>query len=475
MKNRLKYSPLLRIIAFLSALFLIIVALAIGMFYYAFSIPEPEGLSLASWPNTFTNNFSIWIEYEDETVSVKEIGLDRLDEYGLWVQIIDEAGQEVFSHNKPEDYPAEYSISELVTLAAGKSEDGNTLFISSFKASDKTLNYIVGFPYAVGKYTLYYNGENVARLSPMVRNIILIAACMLVICAFVYAFWLSRKLSAIMDSIRKISLHCYKPAKETGIFGEVYGALNQMDMEIRRSSEIQEETDRTRKEWIANITHDLKTPLSPIKGYAEFLTDGSSPDRKTVRDYGKIILKNVTYIENLINDLKLTYQLEAGVIPYTPQKIRTIRFLKELVIDIANDPGFSERVIEFESSMPEMTAEFDPDLICRAVQNIIINALVHNDPDTKVKISVSKVSENRFHISIRDNGKGMSEAELSGLWRRYYRGTNTQKKPEGSGLGLAIAKQIIMLHGGDITVSSEPGRGTEFLIILPLKNENADN
>ena len=99
MKNRLKYSPLLRIIAFLSALFLIIVALAIGMFYYAFSIPEPEGLSLASWPNTFTNNFSIWIEYEDETVSVKEIGLDRLDEYGLWVQIIDEAGQEVFSHN----------------------------------------------------------------------------------------------------------------------------------------------------------------------------------------------------------------------------------------------------------------------------------------------------------------------------------------------------------------------------------------
>ena len=181
MKNRLKYSPLLRIIAFLSALFLIIVALAIGMFYYAFSIPEPEGLSLASWPNTFTNNFSIWIEYEDETVSVKEIGLDRLDEYGLWVQIIDEAGKEVFSHNKPENYPAEYSISELVTLAAGKSEDGNTLFISSFEASDKTLNYIVGFPYAVGKYTLYYNGENVARLSPMVRNIILIAACMLVI------------------------------------------------------------------------------------------------------------------------------------------------------------------------------------------------------------------------------------------------------------------------------------------------------
>lgn len=475
MKNRLKYNPFLHIIVFLFVLFVIVVVSAIGMFYYAFSIPEPEGLSLASWPNTFTDNFSAWIEYENETVRVKEIGLNRLDEYGLWVQIIDETGQEIFSHNKPEVYPEKYSISELVTLAESKYEKGNTLFISSFETTDKTLNYIVGFPYAVGKYMLYYNGENVARLSPLARTIVFIAAFMIVICAFVYAIWLSRKLSAIMDSILTVSLHSYKPAKEAGIFGEVYGSLNKMDMEMRRSNKIQEETERTRKEWIANITHDLKTPLSPIRGYAELLTDGSCFDDQMVQDYGKIILKNVTHIENLINDLKLTYQIEAGAIPYIPQKIRIIRFLKELVIDIANDPAFSKRLIEFESDMPELVAEFDPNLLCRAIENIITNALVHNTLNTRVKISVNKVSENKFCISIWDNGQGMSEAELSDLWNRYYRGTSTNEKPEGSGLGLAIAKQIITLHGGDITVNSKPGMGTEFLILLPLENESTDN
>lgn len=475
MKNRLNYNPFLRIIVFLFVLFFIVVVAAIGMFYYVFSIPEPEGLSLASWPNTFTDNFSTWIEYENNTVSVEKIGIERLNEYGLWVQIIDETGQEIFSHNKPEIYPTEYSVAELVTFATSKYENGNTLFISSVETSYKTLNYIVGFPYAVGKYMLYYNGENVARLSPWMRNLLFIAACIIVLCAFAYAFWLSRKLSAIMNGIRNVSLHSYKRTKETGVFGEVYGSLNKMDMEIQRSNEIQKETEHMRKEWIANITHDLKTPLSPIRGYTELLTDSNNLDAQTVQDYGKTILKNVDHIEKLINDLKLTYQLDARAIPYTPQETEMIRFLKELLIDIVNDPAFLERVIELESDMPELIVAFDHNLLCRAIQNIVINALVHNESDTKVNIAVNRTLENRFTISIRDNGKGMSETELSNLWSRYYRGTSTKEKPEGSGLGLAIAKQIIALHGGDITVNSKSGEGTEFLILLPLKNGNTDN
>lgn len=172
-------------------------------------------------------------------------------------------------------------------------------------------------------------------------------------------------------------------------------------------------------------------------------------------------------MEKLINDLKLTYQLEAGAFPFAPQEIRIVRFLKELVIDIANDPAFSKRTIAFESSMQEMTLAVDPDLLRRAVGNIVINALVHNPVDTKVKVTVNLIPGNKIAVSVRDNGKGMDEKELSGLWSRYYRGTNTKERPESSGLGLAIAKQIIALHGGDISVVSNPGLGTEFTILLP--------
>lgn len=95
------------------------------------------------------------------------------------------------------------------------------------------------------------------------------------------------------------------------------------------------------------------------------------------------------------------------------------------------------------------------------------NALVHNPPETKVTVSVVYDKENGTDISIRDNGIGISEAEQSELFTRYYRGTNTREKPEGSGLGLAIAKQIVNLHGGDIIVKSKLGEGTVFSIRLP--------
>lgn len=468
MRNKLKRKPFLHTAVILVSLFVILIVSAIGMFYYILAIPEPEGLSLASWPHTFTDNFSLWIEEKDGSISVKQTGIDRLDEYGLWVQIVDETGQEVFAHNKPDHYPESYSMAELVTLAESKYENGHTVFISDVTLSDRTINYVVGFPYAVGKYMLYYNGEHVGRLSPFTKSVVFFSACAVILAAFVYAFWLSRKLQALIGGIRDITGDNYKPLKEKGVFGEIYGSLNQMDMEIRRSEKIQKETDRTRKEWIANITHDLKTPLSPVKGYAELLAEGSSLDLQTAQDYGKIILKNVNHMEKLMNDLKLTYQLEAGAFPFAPQETRIVRFLKELVIDIANDPAFSNRAIEFEGSIPELTVAVDPDLLRRAVGNIVINALVHNPLDTKVKITVNKAPDNCLSISICDNGSGMDETELSGLWSRYYRGTNTKERPEGSGLGLAIAKQIITLHGGDISVESSPGVGTEFIILLPL-------
>lgn len=475
MKNKLKSNPFFYTAVVLFSLFAVLIILGIGVFYYVFAIPEPEGLSLASWPNTFTDNFSIWMEYEDGEVNVEEIGLDRLDEYALWLQVLNETGQEIFSHNKPASCPEQYSISQLVSLSQSGYENGYTAFVDCFDTSETTLSYIVGFPYSIGKSTLYYNGESISRLSPFAKNTVLIAVCAVILCGFLYSLWLSKKLSVMIRSIQNVSQRSHKPMKETGVFGEVYGSLNKMDTEMRRSAEIQEETDRIRKEWISNITHDLKTPLSPIKGYAELLANWSSPDDQGVRDYGEIILKNANHIEKLMNDLKLAYQLEAGAFPYTPQKIRIIRFLKELIIDIINDPAFSERIIEFESDMQDASAKFDPDLLRRAVQNIVINALVHNPSDTKVKITVNRAQNDRFTISISDNGNGMSETDLSNLWNRYYRGTNTTEKPEGSGLGLAIAKQIITLHGGEITVKSELGAGTEFIINLPFETGQFDN
>ena len=467
MKDRWKLNPLFRLFAVYLLLVVLFITAGIGLFYFLFSIPEPEGLSLASWPSTFTDNFSVWMENDKGTLQIEDIGLERLDEYDLWLQVIDETGQEVFSHNKPENFPAKYTASELMAFSTSDYEDGNTVFVSSFEEDGQTWNYLIGFPYDVGKYMLYYNGEVVGRLKPVFTlslfGVIFAGSALFLI----YGIWLTHQTGKIAKGIGSISRRVYKSIPEKGTFGSVYMALNKMNEEIRHSDQIKEETDRVRREWITNITHDLKTPLSPVKGYAELLADGTDVDTKTAQEYGTIILKNVDYAEKLMNDLKLTYQLESGAFPFRPQPVRLVRYLKELVIDIANDPAFSDRSIEFAYDLPEFTVSIDPDLFHRAISNLVINALVHNPPTTKVIVSVLKENQDIF-ISVRDNGIGISEAEQAELFNRYYRGTNTKEKTEGSGLGLAIAKQIIVLHGGEIAVKSKIGEGTEFSIRLPV-------
>ncbi|MCM1119234.1 MAG: HAMP domain-containing histidine kinase [bacterium] len=468
MRSKQKLSPFLRIFILILALLFIAVIGAIGMFYYIFGITEPEGLSLASWPDRFTDNFSVWMGNDNGDITIEEIGLERLDEYGLWLQVIDETGEEVFCHNKPRSYPARYSASELISLRTSAYEQGNTVFVNSYENSGETWSYLIGFPYAIGKHMLYYNGENVGRLSLLFRMGIFFCLCAIILSGVFYGFWLTRQLGKIAKGIRNISMRCYTMLPEKGVFGDIYRSLNKMDTEIRRSDKVGLDTERIRREWIANITHDLKTPLSPIKGYAELLMDSPAPDSETVQEYGGIILKNANHTEKMINDLKLTYQLDSGAVPYHPQAIRLVRFLKELVIDIVNDPAFTNRCIEFENEILECEVCLDIDLFRRAVNNLIVNALTHNPPETKVTISIAADEKKRILICISDNGIGMSDTEQSELFNRYYRGTNTKEKPEGSGLGLAIAKQIIALHNGNISVKSKQGQGTRFTIVLPL-------
>ena len=218
-----------------------------------------------------------------------------------------------------------------------------------------------------------------------------------------------------------------------------------------------------REEWISNITHDLKTPLSPIKGYAEIIQETGGKSQEQNRRYAGIMLKNVSYMETLIDDLKLTYQLENGMIPVNREEKNIVRFLKELAIDILNTPEYENRTIHFESTEETVLLSFDQTLFTRAFRNLIINAFVHGDEHTEVTLSLLH-GNSSLKICVADNGKGMETETIEHLFDRYYRGTNTDQKPEGSGLGLAIAKGIIEIHGGTISVSSVPTVGTTFQI-----------
>ncbi|WP_277935503.1 sensor histidine kinase [Parablautia muri] len=172
-------------------------------------------------------------------------------------------------------------------------------------------------------------------------------------------------------------------------------------------------------------------------------------------------------MESLIDDLKLTYQLENGMIPIHLEKQNFVSFLRELVIDILNNPEYESRVIQFDSQEECITFSFERKLLTRAFQNLIVNAFIHGNQDTEMSIKIF-VKDNIMEVMVSDNGNGMSSDEIAHLFQRYYRGTNTEKKTAGTGLGLAITKSIIEAQGGNIIVESEIGVGTDFRICFPV-------
>lgn len=439
------------------------------LFTMVITAPDPNGKNVRSdWAKNFTLDFSDCIIFVDKNPTVKQAGIERLQDNHIGLQILDTAGNEVYAYQKPHNAQNYYSNTDLLQLnQTGHFDTENmTSFVGIATEGERNYAYILHFPMNIQKITMYLNGERFAggkRLIFFTTGILSIAVILL---GLTYGFFMTKNIRQLVSSIQDISGRCYFPVKAKGAFSDLYNSLNKLDAEVKTSDKLHEETENLRREWISNITHDLKTPLSPIKGYAEIINDDTEITSAQCKRYAGIMLKNAAYMENLIDDLKLTWQLENDMLPINRQEQNIVRFLRELSIDILNRPEYENRTIIFECADETVLLSFDTKLFIRTFQNLIINAFVHGDENTEVTIQIS-TCESEVRITISDNGQGMSSTETERLFERYYRGTNTESKTEGTGLGLAIAKSIIELHGGTISASSTPGIQTSFLIRVP--------
>lgn len=440
--------------------------MAVCLFFMTITIRKPDGKTARSdWPIRFTEEFKDQIIFAGTVWQVKQAGLAALQDNGIGVQLLDASGREVFGYQKPEQAGTAYTNAELLELYhRGQMENSATTpFMGAVSHAGKECVYILYFPVSISKVTMYLSGERFAGgraiLLPILRALLLLVLFLGVL----YGLFMTKAMKRLTAAVKEISDRSYLPVQEPGLFRDLYGSLNMLDAEIRAGDRLRAQTDKMREEWIANITHDLKTPLSPIRGYAELLGEDGGKTEEQCRRYAGIMLKNAAYMEALIDDLKLTYQLENGMLCANRKEQNLIRFLRELVIDILNTPEYENRAIDFESTANAVSFSFDQRLFTRAFRNLIINAFVHGKDDTKVFLCL-RASDTMLKIEVADNGRGMSPELAEHMFDRYYRGTGTEQKTEGSGLGLAIAKGIIELHGGKITAVSIPAAGTTFFI-----------
>lgn len=452
------------LIFFLSLLGTILVA---GVFFFLLiTVQKPDGtVARSDWPGIFAKDFKEQIIFIDDKPQISRPGMTMLQDNMVGVQVLSPSGAELYSFQKPEQAPDNYTGADLIRLVrTGETGDsGITVFAELIANDGQEYVCLLYFPMDISKVTMYFNGDRFAGgksiILPVASALILLVSMF----GFIYGFWMTNAVKRLGVSIRDISCRSYLPVRKEGAFRDLYENLNALDSEIRAGDMLQKQTDRMREEWIANITHDLKTPLSPIRGYAEMLYGGSVKSEEQCRRYAGIMLKNSSYMGRLIDDLKLTYQLKNNMLPVNRRERNLVRFLKELIIDILNDPDYESRTISFESESETILWPFDETLMTRAFRNLIINAFEHGESDTEVTLRVTPAGE-ALSVALADNGKGLTDEESRCLFERYYRGKHTEQKTEGTGLGLAIAKEIVELHQGTISVNGVPGTGTTFHI-----------
>jgi two-component system phosphate regulon sensor histidine kinase PhoR len=227
--------------------------------------------------------------------------------------------------------------------------------------------------------------------------------------------------------------------------------------EIRR-------TETMRRDFIANVSHEFKTPLTSIRGYAETLTDTAAHDPEHTREFLETIQRNATLLQSLVDDMLVLAQLESEP-PVEKQPI-LVRVLIEEQIR-SRHHLLEEKRLEVVLHCPPVEILADRSRLSRAVSNLLDNAIHYNNPGGQIRISGHAASKG-FAIDIEDTGSGIPQGDLVRVFERFYRVEKSRTRESGgTGLGLAIAKHAVESQGGTISVVSQLGKGSTFTITLP--------
>lgn len=254
-------------------------------------------------------------------------------------------------------------------------------------------------------------------------------------------------------------------------------AFNDMASKLEDGERIKKEYEYNRKELIANISHDLKTPITSINGYVEALLEDVVPKEK-IDSYLKTISSNAGYMNRLIDDLFLFSKLDMQKIDFTFVETN----IKNYMSDIVEEFEFilSEKGINFnykDTIDEDLFVNIDGKRLYRSIRNIVDNAIKYGDIGSKnLSIEIDlKADEEFVFINLMDNGPGIEEEKIDKIFERFYRIDKERTKDLSStGLGLAIAKEIVDAHKGYISVKSKINFGSVFTIKLLITNEKGD-
>ena len=226
----------------------------------------------------------------------------------------------------------------------------------------------------------------------------------------------------------------------------------------------------TRQQFISHVSHDLRTPITYIKGYSALMKDSRTFEESDWRKYVTVIYDEARHMESLVGDLFLLTKLQEGKMELEEDPVKLEEWLKALLNSraIMFDQKEIETNVQVAPALKNREVIIDKFRMARALLNVIENAIRHTESGGMVQV-ICEADEDRLLFRIKDNGIGMDTEQQNLIWNRFYKIDPARSRGDsGTGLGLSIVKEIITAHGGQVSVESEPGKGSVFILEIPL-------
>lgn len=423
-----------------------------------------------------TSAFSPWdmaehaaaaLQLTDGGYSISDDVTAKLKEEKAWAFLIDNDTRQVVwrTDHLPDNIPTQYTLPDIAELTRGYI-DGYPTFTG--EAQNGLL--VLGFPKdRFWKHTrASWDYHFIANLP---KNTMIILAVNIVLIFLIYAAVdskLLRSIRPITNGIQNLSDGSPVRMKEKGVFSEIAGKINKTSEILQMQAEQLRKKETARANWIAGVSHDIRTPLSMIMGYAGQL-ENSENLSETERKKAAVIVKQSSRMKDLINDLNLASKLEYDMQPLTMKQENAVSIVRQVIVDFMNTNIDDKFPIEWKTAdtLSACYINADKDLLKRAVSNLIQNSINHNENGCVIYVSVDE-DNNTCKIFIEDNGVGASGEQIDRLNNTpHYMICDTNTAEQRHGLGLLIVKQIIKGHNGDILIDRSEYGGFKVVLIIP--------
>lgn len=333
------------------------------------------------------------------------------------------------------------------------------------------------FIFATTSYLLFQNNLTEMHLNlegiNQLKYMLITSSIISITITGLFTYYITKRITAPLREMNRVALQIARGDFNQSVKIRTHDELGELGQTFNHMTHELASLDKIRKDFVANVSHDLRSPLTSIHGFATAFLDDKIPNDKK-RHYYNVIKEQTERMIKLVNDILDMSQIESGQLEIRPSLFNLSELVRQVMARM--DVEFVNKKLNVElisSEEQDIYVVADVDQIDQVIVNLIQNAVQFSTYDSSIEVFLNKGE--RAVVSIRDYGPGIIQEEIQAIWERFYKADAARTNKSGTGLGLSIVKHILDLHQTDIKVESEVGTGTTFTFSLPLTLNESTN